>query len=98
MQKLFTEAETRSDNPGFTAEEAEKYDKMEAEYRSPPTVGARRGAVQPRAGAKKALDTPIELRHAEGDEVPRRCRSTRRRRSASGCRTRPSTGRRTGTT
>jgi hypothetical protein len=33
MQKLFTDAETRSDNPGFTAEESEKYDRMEAEFR-----------------------------------------------------------------
>jgi HK97 family phage major capsid protein len=71
MQKLFTEAETRSDDPGFNADEAEKYQKMEEEYRTLTARWERAEELYNREQeAKKALDTPLELRHAEGDEVP----------------------------
>ena len=72
MQKLFTEAEARSgDAAGFTAEEAEQYDKMEGEFRSLTDRWEKaEDLYRKEQEVKKALDTPIDLRIADGDEVP----------------------------
>ena len=71
MQKMFTEAEQRSDNPGFTAEEQEKFDKIAAEERSlAGKIQIAEDLYKKEQEAKKALDEPLELRIADGDEVP----------------------------
>lgn len=71
MQKLFTEAENR-DNPGFTAEEAEKYDKMEAEFRTLTERWERaEDLYQREQEVRDALNTPIDLRFKEGEDAPK---------------------------
>ena len=71
MQKLFTDAENRSDNPGFTAEEAEQYDKMEGEFRSVTKRWEQaEDLYRKEQEVKRALDTPIELRATDGEDVP----------------------------
>jgi len=68
MQKLFTDAETRG---GMTAEEREQYDKMEGEFRSlTERFQTAEELYRREQEVKQALDTPIELRGASGDEVP----------------------------
>jgi HK97 family phage major capsid protein len=69
MVELTNTAE--SENREFTAEEAEKYDKMEGEFRSLTQRWERAEDLYNREKeVRKALDTPIELRIEGGDEVP----------------------------
>jgi HK97 family phage major capsid protein len=71
MQKMFTDAEARSDNPGFTAEEAEKYDQMEAEFRSLTERWQKaEDLFAKEQEVRHALNTPVELRVSGGDDVP----------------------------
>jgi HK97 family phage major capsid protein len=72
MQKMFTEAESRSgDAAGFTAEEAEKYDKLEGEFRSLTKRWEQaEDLYRKEQEVNRSLSTPLELRAADGDEVP----------------------------
>jgi HK97 family phage major capsid protein len=71
MQKLVSGAETRSENPGFSAEETEQYEKMEGEFRDLTTRWERAEELYNlEKDVKKSLETPIDLRISGDDDVP----------------------------
>jgi HK97 family phage major capsid protein len=69
MQEKF--AVTLGEQRDFTAEEQEEYDKMESEFRSTTQRWQRAEELyNQEKEVRQALDTPIEFRVADGDDVP----------------------------
>jgi HK97 family phage major capsid protein len=64
-------AVAEGENREFSAEESQEYDKLEAEFRSVTDRWQKAEELfNQQKEVQRALDTPIELRFADGDDVP----------------------------